>query len=78
MKKIQILGTGCPNCKRTTINVETAVKDLGLKDVEIEKVEDILKIIQYNILSTPAIILNDKIIVKGRVPSVKELKELLA
>ena len=78
MKKIKILGTGCPNCKRTAINVETAVEDLGLIDVDIEKVEDIMKIIEYNILSTPAIIINDEIKVKGRVPSVKELKELLA
>ena len=78
MKNIKILGTGCPNCKRTTAIVEKAVEELGLTDIEIEKVEDIMKIIEYNVMSTPAIVIDNEIKIKGRVPSLNEIKELLA
>ncbi|WP_026232049.1 thioredoxin family protein [Neolewinella persica] len=77
MKIIEILGTGCPKCKQTTAVVEKAVEELGLNDVSIEKVEDIMKILEYSVMSTPTVVINGEIKIKGRVPSVTELKELL-
>lgn len=76
MKNIKILGTGCPNCKRVTALVEEAVKETGV-DATIEKVEDIMDIMKYNVLSTPALVINEEIKIKGRVPSKSEVIELL-
>ena len=76
MKNIKILGTGCPNCKRVTALVEEAVKETGV-DATIEKVEDIMDIMKYNVLSTPALVINEEITIKGRVPSKSEVIELL-
>lgn len=77
MKTIKILGTGCPKCKRTTQVVQEAVDQLSLSDVTIEKVEDIMKIMDYNIMSTPAIVIDEEVVLKGRVPSVNEVVELI-
>ena len=77
MKNVKILGTGCPKCKQTTSMVKKAVEELGLTDVAIEKVEDIMKIMEYNVMSTPAIVIDGEIKIKGRVPSITEVKELL-
>ncbi|MCB0639655.1 MAG: TM0996/MTH895 family glutaredoxin-like protein [Lewinella sp.] len=77
MKTIKILGTGCPNCVRTTEVVKQAVAELALTDVAIEKVEDIMQIMQYNILSTPAVVIDEVVEIKGRVPSKAEVMELL-
>jgi small redox-active disulfide protein 2 len=77
MKDVKILGTGCSKCKQTTMMVEKAVEELGLTDVTIEKVEDIMKIMEYNVMSTPAVIIDGEIKIKGRVPSVNELKAML-
>ena len=77
MKTIKILGTGCPNCKRTEAVIKTAVDELGLKDVNIIKVEDIQDIMAYDIMSTPAVVVDEKVVIKGRVPSFDEIKQLL-
>ncbi len=77
MKNVKILGTGCPKCKQTTSSVEKAVEELGLTNVTIEKVEDIMKIMEYNVMSTPAVVIDGEIKIKGRVPTVNELKEML-
>lgn len=77
MKNVKILGTGCPKCKQTTSMIEKAVEELGLTDVTIEKVEDIMKIMEYNVMSTPAVVIDGEIKVKGRVPSLSELKVML-
>ena len=76
MKKIKILGTGCPKCKQTTQIVEQALQETGI-DATIEKVEDIMEIMKYNVLSTPAIVIDEEIKIKGRVPSKKEVIALL-
>ena len=76
MKIIKILGTGCPKCKQTTLLVEQVVKENAI-DAKIEKVEDIMEIMQYNVLSTPAVVIDEKIAIKGRVPSKKEILDLL-
>lgn len=77
MTNVKILGTGCPKCKQTTSMVEKAVKELGRTDIAIEKVEDIMKIIEYNVMSTPAVVIDGVVKIKGRVPSIRELKTML-
>jgi small redox-active disulfide protein 2 len=75
-KTIKILGTGCPKCKQTTAIVEEVVNENQL-DAKIEKVEDIMEIMKYNVLSTPALVVDEVIKVKGRVPSKSEVFEIL-
>ncbi len=75
-KTIKILGTGCPKCKTTTALIEEVVKENNI-DAEIIKVEDIMDIMQYNVLSTPAVVVDEEIKVKGRVPSKTEILEYL-
>ncbi len=76
MKTIKILGTGCPNCKRTEAVVKTVTDELNL-EVNIVKVEDIQDIMAYDIMSTPAVVIDEKVVIKGRVPSFDEIKTLL-
>ena len=76
MKTIKILGTGCPKCKQTETAVRKALADLGTT-ADVQKVEDIQDIMQYNILSTPAVVVDEEVCIKGRVPSATELEELL-
>ena len=77
MKTIKILGTGCPNCKRTETVIKTVVEELNI-NAEIIKVEDIQDIMAYDILSTPAVVINEEIVIKGRVPSFDEMKKILS
>ena len=73
---IQILGTGCPKCK----SLERATREVVAQnniEATITKVEDIMEIMKFNIMTTPALVVDGKVIVKGRVPSMDELKELL-
>ncbi len=76
MKKLQILGTGCPKCKKLTENAETAAKELGF-DYEIEKVTDINDIMNYGVMMTPALAVDGGVKVVGKVASVEEIKEIL-
>ncbi len=76
MKTIKILGTGCPNCKRTEAIMEAVVQQLNL-DFKIEKVEDIQEIMKYNVMSTPAIVIDDVVVLKGGVPSLSDAKEIV-
>ena len=75
-KAIKILGTGCPNCKKTFAIVEAVAKENSF-DITIEKIEDIMEIMKYNILTTPALVIDEEIKIKGRVPSKNEVLELL-
>lgn len=75
-RSIKILGTGCPKCKQTTAIVEDVVKEYNI-DAEVIKVEDIMEIMEYNVLSTPVLVIDEKITVKGRVPNKKEVIALL-
>lgn len=77
MKTIKILGTGCPKCKQTEAIVRKTLDELGI-EANVEKVEDIEKILEYNILTTPAVVLDEVVKIKGRVPSVSEVRELLS
>ncbi|MCB0653251.1 MAG: TM0996/MTH895 family glutaredoxin-like protein [Saprospiraceae bacterium] len=77
MTTIKILGTGCARCKQTTAVVEAVVKEKGL-DVNVVKVEDIMDIMQYNIMSTPAVVVDEVVMIKGRVPTKAEVEALFA
>ncbi len=75
-KSIKILGTGCPKCKQTTAIVQEVVNENNI-NATIEKVEDIMEIMKYNVLSTPVLVIDEKIMVKGRVPSKDEVLNLI-
>lgn len=76
MKKIQILGTGCPKCKKLTENAEAAAKELGI-EYEIEKVSEINDIIDFGVMMTPALAVDGEVKVVGKVPSVDEVKKII-
>ena len=76
MKKIQILGTGCPKCRQLCENAEIAAKDLGI-EYEIEKVSDINKIMEFGVMMTPALAVDGEVKVAGKVPSPDEIKKLI-
>lgn len=76
MKTIKILGTGCPKCKATVAIVKEVIAENNF-DAEVIKVEDIMEIMHYNVLSTPVLVIDEKITIKGRVPSKVEVFELL-
>ncbi|NDP20449.1 MAG: thioredoxin family protein [Paludibacter sp.] len=73
---IQVLGTGCAKCKSLEKVTREVVEQNGI-DACITKVEDIVEIMKFNIMTTPALVVDGKVVVKGRVPSNNELKELL-
>jgi len=75
-KVIRILGTGCPKCKSITRIVQDVVKENNI-DATIEKVADIMEIIKFNVMTTPALVIDDVITIKGRVPSKDEVLALL-
>jgi len=68
MKEIKVLGTGCSNCKTTTALIETVAKAKGI-DIHLTKVEDIKGIMSYGIMSTPGVVLDEKVVHAGGVPS---------
>lgn len=74
--EIKILGTGCANCSNLEKSTRLAAEELQL-DARIVKEEDIVKIMSYGVMRTPALVLNEKVLFYGRVPSVSELKEIL-
>ncbi|HCM75425.1 MAG TPA: thioredoxin family protein [Cytophagales bacterium] len=76
MKHIKILGTGCPKCKQTEAVVKGVIDQLGI-EATVEKIEDIEKIMEYNVMSTPALVIDEQITIKGRVPMSDEVKLLL-
>ena len=76
MKKIQILGTGCPKCKKLTENAEEAAKSAHLK-YEIEKVTEINDIMAFGAMVMPALVIDGRVKVVGKVPTVDEIKKIL-
>ena len=76
MQTIKILGTGCTNCKRTEAVVKSVIDELKI-DATIVKVEDIQDIMQYDVMRTPAIVINEMVVLKGGVPSFEEVKDQL-
>ena len=77
MKKLQILGTGCPKCKKLAETTEAAAQDLGI-EYELSKVTDINDIMKFGVMMTPALAVDGDVKVVGKVPSADEIKEFLA
>ncbi len=76
MKKLQILGTGCPKCKKLTEATEQAARELGIQ-FEIEKVTDIDKILEFGVMMTPALAVDGVVKVVGKVPTPNEIKPFI-
>jgi small redox-active disulfide protein 2 len=74
--EIKVLGTGCPKCKALEKVTRDVVSEMGI-DATVAKVEDIMDIMSYGVSSTPALVVDGKIVLKGRIPSSSELKEML-
>ena len=74
--EVKVLGPGCAKCKSTYAVVEKVIKENNL-DATLTKVDDIVEMMSYNILSTPAVVVDGEVKIKGYVPSEKEIKELL-
>ena len=77
MLKIKILGSGCPNCQRLEQETRKAVSNLAI-EAEFEKVTDYQKIMEYDIFITPGLVINEKVVSAGKIPSQSELISFLA
>jgi len=75
--EIKILGTGCPKCKTLEKLTREVVTKNGI-DATVTKVEDITEIMKYHIMATPALVVNEKVEIKGRIPSADEIKQVLS
>jgi small redox-active disulfide protein 2 len=75
--KIQILGTGCAKCKQLTENAEAAAREMGL-DYELEKVSDIADIVKFGVMTTPALAVDGKVKLIGKVATPVEIRALLS
>ena len=76
MLNIKVLGPGCDNCKRLAWLAERAANHLSI-EVQIEKVTDYIEIMKYSILATPGLVINEKLVASGRVPSEAEITTFL-
>ena len=75
--EIKVLGTGCPKCKSLEKATQEAVEELGVH-ASITKEEDIMKIMGYGIMHTPGLVINGKVVMSGRLPSGKEIRQLIS
>ncbi|MFZ2286826.1 MAG: thioredoxin family protein [Bacteroidales bacterium] len=73
---IKILGPGCPKCKTLEKMTREVVEKNGI-EATVTKVEDIVAIMNYGVMTTPALVINEKVVLKGRLPSAEELRKLL-
>jgi small redox-active disulfide protein 2 len=74
--EIKILGTGCPKCKTLEKLTREVVEQNGI-DATVSKVEDIVEIMKYGVMTTPALVVDGRVEIKGRVPSSDEIKKVL-
>ncbi len=75
--RIEVLGPGCPKCASTEQNVRKAIKELNLQ-AEVLKVTDIDLIIEKGVLYTPALVIDGKLVLQGKIPTVQQIKQLVA
>lgn len=73
---IKVLGTGCPSCRKLDANVRAAISEAGI-EASVDKVEDLQKIMEYGVMSTPALVIDDKVVAKGKVLSVGDIRKLI-
>lgn len=74
--EIKVLGTGCPKCKALEKTVVNSLAELNI-DADVLKVEDIMKIMEYGVMNTPALVINGKVVLSGYIPGTNEIKNLL-
>lgn len=74
--EIKVLGTGCAKCKTLEKLTREVVAETGV-EANIKKVEDIFQIMKFGVMTTPALVINEKVVLSGRLPSVTELKEII-
>jgi len=74
--EIKVLGSGCPTCKRLEEAVKRALEELNIS-ASVIKEEDFAAMMSYGVMRTPALVINDKVVLSGRLPSGEELKELI-
>jgi len=75
--KIQILGAGCPKCRKLAANAEEAARGLGV-GFEIEKITDVAEILGFGVMRTPALAVDGRVVVSGKVPGADEIKKLIS
>ncbi len=73
---IKILGTGCDKCDKLEENAKEAVKELGI-EASVEKIEDLLEIVKYGVMTSPTLVIDEKTVSTGKVLKVKKIKELI-
>jgi small redox-active disulfide protein 2 len=74
---VQVLGTGCPKCVKLSEHVHQAIERTGLADVMVEKVTDIMEIMKFGVMMTPALVVDGVVRITGRVPGVEEIADIL-
>lgn len=77
MKTIKILGTGCAKCKQTEAVIRETLEEIG-GSANIEKIEDIEQIMAYDVMSTPALVIDEQVVMRGKVPTKEEVRAMLA
>ncbi len=77
MKKLQVLGMGCPKCKQLAANAEAAARALGI-EYQLEKVTEIQEIMAFGVMTTPALVVDGQVKVVGKVPAPEAIKGLLS
>ena len=77
MSTIKVLGSGCPNCQRLTRLTEQALDSLGV-DASVEHVTDYAEIAAYGVMSTPALVVDDRVVMAGRIPALTALRQALS
>lgn len=76
MRKLQILGTGCPKCKRLAQAAEEAAKELGI-EYELERISDLNEMMKFGVMMTPALVIDGRVVAAGKVPSAGEIRKML-
>ena len=77
MKNVKVLGSGCKNCQVTASIIEQQAQELGV-EIELEKVQEMEKIMGYGVMSTPAVVIDEVVVHKGSVPKAEQVKSWLA
>jgi small redox-active disulfide protein 2 len=75
--KLEVLGSGCANCRKLMAVTEEAVRDMGVGGVELVKVEDFPTIMSYGVMATPALVIDGRVVSSGKVPSKAEVTQLI-
>jgi len=76
MKNIKVLGSGCANCRKTVELIEQVAAEINCR-ISIKKIEDMVEIVSYNVMSTPAVLINDVLLHSGGIPEKETIKQWL-